>query len=151
MIAWLQRRVRRDEAGQSIFVEFLVILLPLMILTTNLISAGMYIYARNVVDNAAQAAVEQVASTGYSGVAQGVVDSQLSAGGLHGTPGVLAFAGGAGCANTSGGDFQGAPANVIVSYQFQPVFGSSPLFGGVFSGKITAGAQMPVSTEFQCG
>jgi hypothetical protein len=132
-------------------VEFVVILIPLMILTTNLISAGMYIYARNVVDNAAQAAVEQVASTGYSGVAQSVVDSQLSAGGLHGTPGVIAYAGGGGCAGTSGGDYQGSPANVIVSYNFQGIFGSSPLFGGEFSGKITAGAQMPVSTEFQCG
>lgn len=150
------RRIQRDEQGQSIMIEFLIVLIPLLIIMAGTFEFGWWITNRNVVENAAQAAVEQVASAGNTYGASQIVDAQIKAGGLN--PEFIksvsaSIQGGGRCATTFGNSYQGLIASVTVTYQYQQLFGflSTPMFGDIgnaLNHKITATAKMPVSTEY---
>lgn len=147
------KRIQRDEQGQSIMIEFLIVLIPLLIIMAGTFEFGWWITNRNVVENAAQAAVEQVASSGLTCNATQIADAQIQAGGLNPSFATVTASIQGGSASTSGGDYHGITASVTVTYQYQQLFGflSTPMFGDIgnaLNHKITATATMPVSTEY---
>ena len=146
----LKSRIRRDEAGQSMFVELIIVLIPLLLILFGILDFGFYVISRNIVANSAQAAVEQVASADSTASAQSVADTQLKNGGL--TPSKASVLATIACNTGSANNYTAAEAHVIVTYHFTPLITILGL-GNMFPTTLTSGATMPVSTMFagQCG
>jgi Flp pilus assembly protein TadG len=141
-------------------IEFLIVLIPLLIIMAGTFEFGWWITNRNVVENAAQAAVEQVAISGTTSNVVQTANAQIRAGGLNPSLATVtaSIQGGGSCALTSpsGNNYQGLIATVVVSYKYQQLFSflSTPMFGDIgdaLNHTITATAKMPVSTEYAGG
>lgn len=165
--------MRRDEAGQSLTVE-LVLLLPLMLaLTVGVLEFGWWVNAHMVTSNAASQAARAVAIEGR--ISMGTVPNQIRAvasGGDLATNNIKwsASAGGIStplqplgsttptqCIYQPTGGFAPMTASVTVTYQYHLLFPflASPMFfdiGKAIPKHIQATASVPVEQEWavQC-
>lgn len=152
----MRHRIRRDEAGQSMFIELLVVLLPLFLIFSAAIEYGYAVSIKQSVQTAAQVGAEAAAQSGYASSGYSTAMASLQNSGLAGSGNQVTVASniaGGSCASASGGAYTGQNAVVTVTVNYKPIFPglSSPLFGevGKFIGHTASStASLPVSTEY---
>lgn len=145
-------RIHRDESGQSIFLEFLIVIPIFLLLITAAIQLGFYIYASNAVSNAASATAQEVAATGqvHIGPLDVVANSALQRAALPPGAAVSASLPGGSCAPLSGGNYQTEQGTVTVTYNWQAPILPFPVLP--VNNRITKTAVIPILTEYgSCG
>jgi Flp pilus assembly protein TadG len=152
----IRPRIRRDEAGQAVFIELLVVLLPLLLIFAAAIEFGFAVSIKQSVQTAAQVGAEAAAQSGYSNSGYATALASLQDSGLAGHGNQITITStinGSSCATATGGTYTGLNAVVTVTVNYKPVFPGldSPMFGYVGNAighSATSSASLPVSTEY---